>query len=802
MGKAQKNDCKSTPVSTPAPNISSADKPGHWDRIVPDFIILRWRTVVAGLIIFATASIFLLFTGFEIGLTNDAPGWVIYPSQKEGTWISDLIAGRIGRILDMRYTEERWTLPIQDDSTKALAPVPRTWFWACWKLFGDKLGIIDGYRLGAVTLYALMLAFLLPWLARRYSLITGCIAGAFLLFSPHLFAYSQFIATDMPVTVFIILGTLAFYRAVRTNRWILFFVLFALAFLSKQQGLIFIIPLFAWGLWYYRRNPAARPWNPFRFFFTWGLISGGLILLLWPWLWHNPLQKLSQYFYYSAVPHTGGYYFGQMYAILDAADPAKIVKHGTPWHYPFVMILITTPPLVLLGLAAGIARTAIKRFNDDFSVLILLCGLFTVALIALQGGAHGIRYFVAGCVYFAILSGIGAGWLVELLVARWTARPALAAAIPVRAMRIILTATCVVGPLFGLLTVIPHGTAYYNAVIGGATGAQRAGFASGFWTTGMNRSFCNYLNRNAPNPARLFMFDVTGALSVYQADGKLRRDIGLVGMQPMPEIVNPDAFTAADYYISLYAERMRSFNHHQPVLAELLDANVKPVFAVEPDGQPILRLYARNKLLDTLNDTGSGWTQLDIDLGKVRLKGCRNVPADSPPKAGTTCFKDFLFQVQSPATNPTAFSIELLTQAGQPAMFFDTEYTPRLRQVRADIVRNPFYGQNPVHEFKVMASADFGQALRTELLGIGRQYKIRFPVKIPSTFPEGRFQMRIVDAAGSSTLVPDPAGTIEVRGRTESHAGARVIAAALLLAVLAAAIWWLGKNEPAGSESA
>lgn len=780
--KNKKNAGKNDPATTPGAPVSSRPK--------------RWPLVATGFAVFAAAVAFLLATGFDIGLTNDAPGWVIYPSQKEGTWIGDLLAGRFGRILDMRYTEERWTLPIQDDTTKALTPVPRIWFWAWWKIFGYELGVVDGYRLGAVTLYALMLAIMLPWLARRYSPITACITGAFLLFSPHLFAYSQFIATDMPVTVFIILGTLAFYKAVKTNRWIMFFVLFALAFLSKQQGLIFILPLFAWAWWYYHRNPDVRPWNPFRFIFSWAVVSGALILLLWPWLWHNPLQKISQYFYYSAVPHTAGYYFGRMYAIIDAADPSKIINYGTPWHYPFVMLLITMPPLALIGLAAGLARSALKRFTDDFAILVLLGGLFATGLIVIQGGAHGVRYFVSGCVYFAILAGIGAGWLIDLAAAYWKTRPSLLAIVPLRALRIILTVVFVAGPLLGLITVIPHGTAYYNTVIGGASGAQRAGFESGFWTTGMNRSFCNYLNRNAPSPARLFMFDLTGSLSVYQADGKLRRDIGLVEMQPMPEIVNPDKFTAADYYISLYAERMRSFNHHQPVLAELVDANVEPAFAVEPDGQPILRLYSRNKLLETMTDIGGGWTQLDINLGKVRLTGCRDVTPSSPAKAGTTCFKEFLFQVQSQTTNSTYFTIELLTQAGQPAMFYDVEYTRRLRMVRAEIVRNPFLGQNPVHGFKVTASADFGQALHTELLGVGRSYKIRFPIKIPSTFPEGRFQLRLADAAGNATLVPPPAGMVEIRGRSGSHAAARVIGAGVLLLLLAAAFWRFGQKEP------
>ncbi|MBM4079907.1 MAG: hypothetical protein FJ278_09425, partial [Planctomycetes bacterium] len=628
------------------------------------------RSALIRVAIFATTVLFLMPTGFDIGLNNDAPGWVIPPSQKEGVWIMDLLHGRWDKILDKAYTAEMWTVPFRDFKDQTQPPFARTCLWIGWKLTGRWLGMIHGYRFGAACLSGMFLAILLPWMARRYGWFAATATGLMILLSPRVFYEAQLLYWDMPASILIVLATLAFHRGVTSGRWNLFFVCFGLGFITKLTALFFLPPpLLLWGWWALKRDRTLKPPNPFRFIIQWAVVSGALIVLLWPDLWRDPLGRLAAYFYQFTSVRGSATYFGERFAPLS---PQDIERYVAPWHYPFVMILVTTPLPVLALLAAGLAKVFRDWRKDIVLPLLALSGLIPVLMVAAGGGYSGIRPFLSSMLLFAMLAGIGLGHLAEItgvLLPRLR-QPPFVLAVFKGAVLVALASSLV----FSMRTVFPHVNIYYNAVPGGARRAiHDYGMESTYWTSFLNPRFCAYLNMNAPPNARLsFLGMINGSLSYYQHDGVLRDDIRVIGMWAVANPPPLNAVLAAEYHAVGTYEILNSWHQLQPNFCEVLDANVEPVYRDEPAGVPVLRLYRRDDLIAAMRDTGGDWVPVRADLGGVSIEGARLAPPHAQIQAGGKTYAEFLVRVVS--TNaPLPLNVTLLAPSGEPAEFDDPQ---------------------------------------------------------------------------------------------------------------------------------
>jgi hypothetical protein len=83
--------------------------------------------------------------------------------------------------------------------------------------------------------------------------------------------------------------------------------------------------------------------------------------------------------------------------------------------------------------------------------------------------------------------------------------------------------------LVGLLEVYPYPMAYYNALAGGAAGAERRGLEVSYWGDSF-RGLCGWLNANAPRGAEVYLHP-PGAIAMvqmYKGAGLLRDDLKLV----------------------------------------------------------------------------------------------------------------------------------------------------------------------------------------------------------------------------------------------------------------------------------
>lgn len=250
-------------------------------------------------------------------------------------------------------------------------------------------------------------------------------------------------------------------------------LLIGLALLTKMQAIVLPPLISVWALWHWRWR-AVRPL----------LIANVSVVVVfvagWPWLWLDLPGHLAEYF-----GRTTGrvslkvWYLGRSISDVDV-----------PWHYPWVMACVTVPIGVLLLAAAGLWRTRRGAFSDPVTTLILGSVVAPLVLFSLPGVAvyDGARLFLVAFPGIAILAGSGIVSVQDWLTSRGRASG------PV--ISLILTMQ-----LVGVVTTCPYSLSYYNALVGGLTGADRLGFEVTYWGDSVSRDFLESLTRATPEGA-------------------------------------------------------------------------------------------------------------------------------------------------------------------------------------------------------------------------------------------------------------------------------------------------------------
>ena len=282
----------------------------------------------------------------------------------------------------------------------------------------------------------------------------GLVAGLSLILMPRVFAHAHLAALDTFISLFFTLALVGFLWASRQPRWIL-----AMALAGLLWGLALLTKIHAWFVpplvlvWVITQLPIRRA---IPAYLVW-LATGFLVFFLgWPWLWADPLGRLSAYLGTGvARVSIRVLYFGTTYADRDV-----------PWHYPWVYFLVTVP-VGLLGLAAwgtiqgwfDPAYRAVTRFWVA-SILIFLI-LFSTGVAVYDGE----RLFLIVFPALAILVGQGFGFV-------WNRAR--------RAGRVVLIGF-VFAQATGLIWMHPFGLSYYNLLVGGLPGAERLGLELTYW---------------------------------------------------------------------------------------------------------------------------------------------------------------------------------------------------------------------------------------------------------------------------------------------------------------------------------
>lgn len=384
-------------------------------------------------------------------------------------------------------------------------------------------------RAGSAFLYGLTIFLIGATAARWRDPLTGWFAAAGVLLMPRLFAHAHLAALESAINLTYALAVLCladgFTRSAKSQQkserresksptdgafvgglgWRVGLfpgLMLGLALLTKIQGYLVVPCGVVWALCYWRQR-AVVP------LLVWGGVGGLVLLIGWPWLWLDPVGHLRQ-FLGSATERVTlhNFYLGQVFADVE-----------TPWHYPWVLFLVTVPVgLQILG-GWGVYR-ALKGWRSQPEWMLgLACLVFPLLLFSTNAAVYdGTRLFSVCFPLWGLFIGLGAR--------EWTAW--LGSRLPEpRALG--LTAVLLMLQGYGLWAAHPCQLGYYNLLVGGPRGAQRLGLETTYWGDSLTRPFLQECLQHLPQGSEI---ELAPVLHQFQCEelikqSPLLRDHGL-----------------------------------------------------------------------------------------------------------------------------------------------------------------------------------------------------------------------------------------------------------------------------------
>ncbi len=541
--------------------------------ISPRLTRVEWALLIA---LFCASFLLILLTSNDYGPTYDEPHYAS-AGVRYVEWWARLFRADVS-VLSRGQIESFWSLNHEHPPLQKVA----TGFSQRW--FGGKLPGLMAIRLPSALWFALAVCALYLFIrtiwGRRGALFSA-LAFATL---PNIFAHAHFIALDMPITSWFFIAAALGAIALQRGSWgytILAGLAFGLALLAKLNAFFLPVLLIVWGLIYYHKQ-----WVKLL---TILIIGPAVFVLGWPWLWIDFFPHLRAYL---------AFHFG--HAAYNVWYLGKLYQYA-PWHYPFVMSAVTTPTIILaLALLGGIGRARKARPTAEDGgrgharpttekVYLLLCLAITILPSALPSSPkyNGVRLFLPMFPFLAALAGGGFAWLQTRLV-QWLKTDTPDGARPSALIAAALGAALLYPGANAVLRTHPYQLAYYNAIVGGTTGATKRGFETIYWGQVFKEAPA-FLN-TTPEASPLVLVIPKGViylLEFQQQAGVLRPEVRFTGEEAEA--------LQADYVM------FQAMQSDYTDLCWRLAKNEKPAWAVSLGETPLLLVYDRRALLAALS---------------------------------------------------------------------------------------------------------------------------------------------------------------------------------------------------------
>jgi 4-amino-4-deoxy-L-arabinose transferase-like glycosyltransferase len=475
----------------------------------------------------------------------------------------------------------------------------KTLFALSHKLFGELLGWLspmNAMRLPGMGFGALAVSLTYLFGAKVFGRLAGFAAAGCLLFQPRYFFHAHLACFDVPITALWVAVVYAYWRSLEEKpSWaVVTGLLWGLALSTKLNA--FFLPVVLVGHWLviHWREFSWRPTESVTQFempriplaFWSMLIIGPLVFfLLWPRLWHEPVEHFRWYVNFH-LDHT--HYFVQYFH-------RDLIYPPFPIEFPWVMTLVTVPGTILLAFVAGLlglwpqGRAWLDRWAQAISewslperypdakgthALIVINLIFPIALISMPDTPifGGTKHWMPAMPFMAIIAGFGVQY-VSRVIADWLSIRRAAFVGSAMAMLAAL------GPaVYATAHNHPFGTSYYSEVIGGQRGAADAGMMRQYWGY-TSKQALPWLNQQVEEETKIWTHNTTGyAWDAYEANELVTKDFYPVGIEQ------------SDY--GLY-HHQRAFNKELTDLWREYNT-FTPSYVVHQDGVPLLSLYRRH----------------------------------------------------------------------------------------------------------------------------------------------------------------------------------------------------------------
>ncbi|WP_435018177.1 ArnT family glycosyltransferase [Tundrisphaera sp. TA3] len=355
---------------------------------------------------------------------------------------------------------------------------------------------LQAYRSGPSALFALTLGAVYLTMARLYGRAAAAMAALGLLSMPHVFGHAHLATTDTPTLCFWILGVMAFLGAVeaksgddgrsRGRAWTLAFGLaWGCAMATKFTGWFLPAPLIAWAI-FYRDARAARVLA------IGGAVAATVVYACNPTWWLEPVEG-GRAFLRSNLTR-------RQLLPIPTLFFGRVYLFSLPWYNTLAWTAIGVPPATLALSLVGIGRVAVGRFRDRAGTLLLGCWAFFMVLRALPNapGHDAERLFLPAFAFLACLSGIGVAAIGAGFGRHAGGRLA-------RISGVLALSVALIGGSWSTWRYHPLQLSYYNALIGGLSGAARAGLEPTYYWDALTPDVRDWINAHT-EPDRAVAF--------------------------------------------------------------------------------------------------------------------------------------------------------------------------------------------------------------------------------------------------------------------------------------------------------
>jgi 4-amino-4-deoxy-L-arabinose transferase-like glycosyltransferase len=482
-------------------------------------------------------------------------------------------------------------------------------------------------RFPAMLMSGLATGLVVLWGARAVSRPAGVVAGLLFITMPRVFHHAHLACFDVPVVATLLLTIYAYFMAITTRAWSWVFavgICYGLALDTKHNAWTLPAVLLAHLLLTEGRTlmvlPVRQRWQralPLISMLTLGPL---VLILLWPWLWFNTLEKLRYWFefhlrhdyynmeflgrtYHHRPPMPRGYAWVMTAAtvplttlVLSGIGIFVSIKHalrsGSTWQRLGSVAVWRRQGQANVSTADGLAVRPLpaakppsqstmapapwdtRRSNDAlwlFGILAAYAPWLLTTTPIFGGTKHWLPAYPFICLFAARGYALFLARLREQLKARaqtwrW------------RIVSSVATLACLSAPVVITADSLPFGLSAYTPLVGGAPGAA---------TLGLNRTFWGYttlelaepMSQLLPNGGRVYVHDTAlPSWEIYQHDGTLS-----------PKLV--PTLNIAQSNLALY--------HYEPHMGrveyQIWEAyrTTSPEVITTFDGVPVAWLYAR-----------------------------------------------------------------------------------------------------------------------------------------------------------------------------------------------------------------
>jgi len=259
-------------------------------------------------------------------------------------------------------------------------------------------------RVGISIFAAIFLFFLFDFVRRASSFNAAVFTTLFFIFLPRTFFHARIATLDFAVLATSFMFVYSYYRGLSSRFWAwMTGVFFGVAISTKLNAPFMVFPVVVHYFWIKRGDLRSRPFKTIfaPHFLSMLFFAIPLFFAMWPWLWHNTLERFVFYAKFH-IKHYGilMYYLGDIYR-----------TPRPPWHAPMVMMILTTPTLTLIPAALSFFfyRWKDEKKRNSPMLLVALSAFISIAVLMFMPAPFysGVKLFQPFYPFLAILAGVG-----------------------------------------------------------------------------------------------------------------------------------------------------------------------------------------------------------------------------------------------------------------------------------------------------------------------------------------------------------------------------------------------------------